>query len=243
MSLLAVIGGSGFYDFPELLDREVLRVETQYSSVNLVKGRLNDTPLVFLNRHSDGHKMPPHKIQYRANISALHQLGVTDIFATNAVGGIAENVPPSTLVIPDQLIDYTWGRESTFFDSFDESMTHIDFTFPFSKPLRENLLNAASKINEPVLDGGVYACTQGPRLETAAEIQRLKGDGNTVVGMTAMPEAALARELNINYASVCFCVNWGAGIGGEISLDDIFQNAESCIGKIQRLLTAAITEA
>jgi 5'-methylthioadenosine phosphorylase len=169
--------------------------------------------MVFLARHGHGHTIQPDHINYRANIYALRELGVTGIVAVGSVGSIHPMLSPGDLVVPDQLIDYTWGRASTFYGSEPGVSMHIDFTNPFSSALRSQLLGVADLLGFNVRDGGVYACTQGPRLETAAEIRRLAGDGADVVGMTGMPEAALAREQGISYASIAVVANHAAGRG------------------------------
>ena len=220
---IAVIGGSGFYAFPDLEQAKARRVRTPYADVHgLVVGMLNGIEVVFLARHGDGHRLPPHKVNYRANIWALRELGVSKVIALNAVGGISKNMCPRAYVVPDQIIDYTYGREHTFADLVSEEINHVDFTEPFSSGLREAILTAAGEEGIPCVPHGVYGCTQGPRLETAAEIRRLANDGCDIVGMTAMPEAGLARELGLHYASISLVVNWGAGISADkILLDEI----------------------
>lgn len=239
MAAIAIIGGSGLSELAGVVDCERLNVDTAYGSVSVVSGRLDNKNVFFINRHGVQHKTPPHKINYRANIAALAELGVESILATNAVGGISEKMWPGQLIVPDQLIDYSWGRESTFFDEFGEELNHIDFTEPFCTRLREALIAACAELGLECEKQAVYACTQGPRLETAAEIQRLQRDGCDLVGMTIMPEAALAKEKQIDYASICFCVNWAAGICDDISMAEIMKNAERCVAIIQRVLRSA----
>ena len=194
-------------------------------SAPVVEGVISGEAVFFLPRHGIGHRLPPHRINYRANIAALADLGAEGIIAVNAVGGIAESAPPGRIILPDQLIDYTYGREHTFFDGNGNDVTHVDFTSPYSGALRSQLCAAADTIGLDVTDGGVYGCTQGPRLETPAEIIRLRRDGCAIVGMTAMPEAALAAELGIDYACCALVVNWAAGIGaGPITMAEIRQN-------------------
>jgi 5'-methylthioinosine phosphorylase len=203
----------------------------------LVHGTLCDRNLVFLPRHGSGHTIPPHKINYRANIWALHHIGVQKVVGVAAVGGIHRDMGPLTLVIPDQIIDYTHGRPHTFFEQDLTHVTHIDFTFPYCEGLRQGLLAAARDLGEPVWAGGTYGATQGPRLETAREVERLERDGCDIVGMTGMPEAALARELDICYACCALVVNWAAGKGeGIISLQEIEDNLRLGMEKVRRLL-------
>lgn len=213
---LALIGGTGLYDFPELEDPERILVETPYGPASgpVVVGRLAGQRVGFLARHGVNHQVPPHRINYRANLWSLNHLGAKRIVGINAVGGITALYPPGTLAVPHQLIDYTWGRVSTFADDASEEVHHVEFGEPYDRELRSALVAAVRRAGLPVVDGGVYAATQGPRLETAAEIERLARDGADVVGMTGMPEAVLARELGVPYACLALVVNWAAGRGG-----------------------------
>lgn len=228
--MLAIIGGSGLSNLDGFEKIEERAVDTPYAGDKVVVNLLafGDAQFAFLPRHGAQHVIPPHKVNYRANIWALSQVGVKQIVAINAVGGIHGKLAPGSFAVPDQLIDYSFGRDGTFFETNLKQVTHIDFSHPYTESLRQQLLHAINqanrqaKIQRSVMDGGVYACTQGPRLETAAEIQRLQRDGCDMVGMTAMPEAALARELNIAYACLALSVNWAAGLSDElISLDEI----------------------
>jgi 5'-methylthioinosine phosphorylase len=211
MNSIAIIGGSGCYGLPELCPQPIAPIETPYGvAPGIISRAENTTPAVFfLPRHGHSHAIAPHKINYRANIWALKHLGVSKILALNAVGSMYS--PPGTWLIPHQIIDYTHGREHTFYDDFSRGINHIEFT----EPLNIKLINALDKLLSTtplkLVASGVYGCTQGPRLETAAEIQRLERDGCTMVGMTLMPEAALAAELSMAYASLCLSVNWAAG--------------------------------
>ena len=223
-SEIAIIGGTGFDQIDELAvtDRKVVRTPFGDPSGILVTGKMARRTFMFLPRHGAEHTIPPHKVNYRANIWALHQCGVKKIIGFAAVGGIDSTLLPGTIVIPTQLIDYTWGRAHTFHDGNTNSVCHIDFTRPYAEKLRKQLLKAAARASVEVRDQGCYAATQGPRRESAAEIDRLERDGATVVGMTGMPEAALARELDIEYACMAIVVNPAAGRGpGEITMEDI----------------------
>ncbi len=213
--LLAIIGGSGLNHLSVLDDTRRQFVRTPYGepSCPLTVGSICGHPMVFLARHGHGHTIPPAEINYRANIYALRELGVTGIIAVGSVGSIHPSMAPGDLVIPDQIIDYSWGRASSFFGTESGVDMHTDFTHPFSEDLRSRLSGVADLLGFHIHEGGVYACTQGPRLETAAEIRRLAGDGADVVGMTAMPEAVLARELKIPYAMLNVVVNYAAGLG------------------------------
>jgi 5'-methylthioadenosine phosphorylase len=176
-------------------------------------GTINQHEVMFLARHGYGHTIPPHQVNYRANLWALHDQGARRVIAATSVGGIRADLVPGTLVVPDQLIDYTHGREFTYFDGKDKAVTHIDFTRPYNESLRRQILTAAKHAGEVCMEGGVHAVMQGPRLETAAEINRLERDGADMVGMTGMPEAALAKELGLAYATIAVVVNHAAGRG------------------------------
>jgi 5'-methylthioadenosine phosphorylase/5'-methylthioinosine phosphorylase len=241
MSRLAIIGGSGFGTLPGLEIRAQRRAETIYgaTSAPVIEGRLSGLDLCFLARHGPEHSLPPHLINYRANIRALADLGVEAVVALGAVGGIGPHCPPGTLCVPDQLVDYTHGRAHTFFEGAESGVHHVDFTEPYARSLRHALLKAAAEAAVDVNAHGTYAVTQGPRLETAAEIRRLQRDGCELVGMTAMPEAALAREAGIRYASLAFVVNWAAGVGdspGPITMDAIHDQIDACAARIARVL-------
>ncbi len=239
MSALAIIGGSGFDVFPDLEVQERKLVETRYgtTSAPLVHGLLNGRPLWFLARHGPEHRLAPHRINYRANIQALADAGCTAIVALGAVGGIHPSCSPGALCVPDQLIDYTHGRAHSFFDDEADGVQHVDFTEPYDESLRQALLAAAAEAGIALRDGGTYGVSQGPRLETAAEIRRMAHDGCDLVGMTAMPEAALARERDLGYATLAFVVNWGAGLSDEaITMAAINAQIERCTDAIGRLL-------
>ena len=239
--MLAIIGGSGFAKLAGLGNarREVVRTPYGDPSCALTHGELDGHPIVFLARHGYGHTIAPHEINYRANVHALKRIGVEQVVAVATVGGIRADCVAGTLVVPDQLIDYTSGRAHTFFEGVDQPVTHIDFTWPYDVAVRQRVLDAARRCGEPVIDGAVYGCTQGPRLETAAEIERLARDGCDLVGMTGMPEAALAREAGLAYASLCVVANQAAGRGvsrGGISLPDIARVLEATMGRVRRLV-------
>ena len=227
MTTLAIIGGTGVTKIQGLEIVEHRAMQTPYGepSAEFIIGKLHNSDVVFLARHGNPHTIAPHKINYRANIRALKDLGVEQIIAVAAVGGITEEMTPGRIIFPDQVVDYSHGREHTFFADNPEMVTHIDFTFPYSTLLRTQLINAATQCIPDFTSHGVYACTQGPRLETAAEIQRLERDGCDLVGMTGMPEAALAKELEIDYAACAIVANWAAGkTEGEISMQEIEKN-------------------
>ncbi|GHD61107.1 S-methyl-5'-thioinosine phosphorylase [Jeongeupia chitinilytica] len=212
--MLAIIGGTGAASLAGLTVRQRLIVRTPYGDPSgpLIVGELAGGSVLFLARHGYGHTIPPHRINYRANIWALASQGAEQIVGLASVGGIGRVFRPGVLVLPDQLLDYTWGRRQTFFDGDDRVVSHVDFTEPYAASLREPLLEAARVLKVSLIDGGVYACMQGPRLETAAEIRRIRRDGGDMVGMTAMPEAVLARELGAAYATLAVVANRAAGV-------------------------------
>lgn len=246
--VLGIIGGSGLDRMDVLRISRMETVSTPYGepSAPLKHGCLQDGPVIFLPRHGDDHAIAPHRINYRANLWALQAAGVRHVVAVCSVGGIAGSLPAGTLVVPDQIIDYTHGREATYFDGIGQPLHHIDFTMPFCDELRTRLLEAGRSIGLDVRDGGTYAATQGPRLETAAEIRRMARDGADVVGMTGMPEAALARELGLCYAMIAVVVNPAAGLGSStqaVSLADIHAVSAAAMQDVCRLLSALVRHA
>lgn len=217
--MLGIIGGTGLTELSNLNIHRRLIARTPYGepSQPLVFGDVDGVEVVFLARHGGGHTIPPHAVNYRANIWALHSVGVCELLAVATVGCIDQQLKPSDIVLPNQIIDYTHGRKNTYHDGIELPVKHIDFTEPYSVEMRQKCLRAAQKVNQPLVEAGVYACVQGPRLETAAEINKLERDGATIVGMTGMPEAALARELGVDYAAICPVANYAAGRGESLS--------------------------
>jgi 5'-methylthioadenosine phosphorylase/5'-methylthioinosine phosphorylase len=243
MAKLAIIGGTGLTQLAELTLTGRQEMDTPYGkpSAPLVFGTLAGREVVFLARHGERHTVPPHQINYCANLWALREAGAEAIVAVAAVGGIRQDMGPGVLAVPDQIVDYTWGRRSTFFEGELEHVTHIDFTWPYDQALRERLLQAGTAAGLAVVADGTYACTQGPRLETAAEIARMERDGCTLVGMTGMPEAALARELELGYACLAVVANWAAGKTQQvITMADIEAALQDGMAKAGRLLTALV---
>jgi len=244
MKRLAIIGGTGLAELKglEITGREASNTAYGEPSGHLVFGRYGQQDIVFLPRHGHKHTIPPHKINYRANIKALHNVDVDRIIAVNAVGGIRSDCGPGRVVIPNQLVDYTFGREHTFYDGRKAmGLEHIDFTKPYSEGLRQILIGVAEQANIDVVRDGVYAATQGPRLETAAEINRYEQDGCTIVGMTGMPEAALAKEAGIDYASCSVVVNWAAGRGQDDIHMDIERYLSEGMDQVKKLLTQLLS--
>ncbi len=245
MSKIAIIGGSGLTSLAGVEIDETRKVDTPYGSPSsaLVFGHFGEKEIIFLARHGNPHVIPPHKINYRANIYALKECDVENIIAVNAVGGISSEMFPGRIVIPDQVIDYTYGRDHTFYEDNLSEVTHVDFTYPYSISLKKILSDACINSDMNVFIGGVYAATQGPRLETAAEINKFEKDGCDIIGMTGMPEAILARELKINYVCLSLVVNWAAGkTEGEISQAVIESNLNVGMGKIKTILEETIKQ-
>ncbi|MCF7964562.1 MAG: S-methyl-5'-thioinosine phosphorylase [Methylobacter tundripaludum] len=242
MTTLAIIGGTGLTQLSDLniLNREQLDTPYGAPSAEFVTGELNGSRIIFLARHGNPHTIAPHQINYRANIWGLKQLGVEQIVAVAAVGGITGEMAPAHIAIPDQIIDYSYGRKHTFFE--DEAVSHIDFTYPYNQKLRSRLISAASAANIKISPLGTYGCTQGPRLETAAEIRRMERDGCDLVGMTGMPEAALAKELDMAYAAISVVANWAAGKSeGEITMEEIERHLHKGMANTALLLKAFVS--
>ncbi len=239
MSKLAIIGGTGLTQIDGLKITGTKTLETPFGqpSADYVFGEINQKEIIFLARHGNPHRIPPHKINYRANIWGMQKLGITEIIAVAAVGGITPTMSPGHIAIPDQIIDYSYGREHTFFADDLEAVTHIDFTFPYNRQLCDCLIKAGKKANLSVSSSATYGCSQGPRLESSAEIIRMEKDGCDVVGMTGMPEAALAKELDINYASLSVVANWAAGkSAGEITMAEIEDNLKQGMADVADLI-------
>jgi len=245
--LLGIIGGSGLSQLGslEVTQRKVARTPYGEPSGALTFGRIAKRDAVFLARHGYGHTIAPHEVNYRANIWALKDAGVTEVVSVASVGGIRNDTWPGALLLPHQIIDYTSGRSGTFFEGAGVPVTHIDFTEPYSRALRARLLKAAARCGEALTDGGVYAASQGPRLETAAEIDRFERDGADLVGMTGMPEAALAREIGLEYAAIAVVANYAAGRGDSaraVALDKIGLVLDESMGRVRRIIGALCEE-
>jgi 5'-methylthioinosine phosphorylase len=240
---LAIIGGTGLYQLAELQDIETHQPVTRYGALSgpIRVGRLAGRRVAFLARHGEGHSVPPHKVNYRANLAALQSLGATRVLALNTVGGIGEGFGPRALACPDQLIDYTWGRISTLCEDEGTDVLHVDFGDPYTPSLRRDVLAAARAAGVAMVDGGCYGATQGPRLETRAEIARMRRDGCDMVGMTGMPEAGLAREFGLEYACLAIVANWAAGAGPVadevITFDEVLANVAAASAGLPALVT------
>jgi 5'-methylthioinosine phosphorylase len=244
--MLAIIGGSGLTNLAnlEITHRQVIRTPYGEPSGPLTFGRIRAQEIIFLARHGYGHTIAPHEVNYRANLWALHSQGVKDVVAVNSVGGIHADLGPGVIALPEQILDYTHGRKHTFFEGSDRPVTHVDFTHPYCEALRQRCVVAAKRVDVPVIEGGTYAAVQGPRLETKAEIDRLERDGATMVGMTGMPEASLARELELCYAALTVVANHAAGRGDSsqaIELAAIYTVLDEGMAKVRRILEAVVT--
>jgi 5'-methylthioinosine phosphorylase len=240
--MLAIIGGTGLTQLAnlEVSHSQVVRTPYGEPSGPLTFGAIRGVPAVFLARHGHGHTIPPHQVNYRANLWALKEHGASEIVSVVSVGGIRSDLGPGKIVVPHQIIDYTWGRMSTFFEN-EAPVKHVDFTEPYTAEMRNRLLSAAKACGEPVVDGAVYAATQGPRLETAAEIDRLEREGADIVGMTGMPEAALAREIELGYAAIAAVVNHAAGRGASargVPLQKIEEVLKDAVGRVRTIIEA-----
>jgi 5'-methylthioinosine phosphorylase len=241
---LAVIGGTGLYKLASLQDAEAVTGGTPYGAPSgpIRVGRIAGRRVAFLARHGEGHSLPPHRVNYRANLWRLKELGAQRVLAINTVGGITERFGPRVLALPDQLIDYTWGRTSSFWDGEGGEVLHVDFGDPYTPSLRRAVLAAAAKSGTALVDGGCYGATQGPRLETKAEIARMRRDGCDLVGMTGMPEAGLARELGLDYACLAVVANWAAGCSAdeEITLAEVLAHVEAASAGLPGLFDALL---
>ncbi|MGQ4659729.1 S-methyl-5'-thioinosine phosphorylase [Lysobacter sp. F6437] len=243
---LAVIGGTGLYQLAELEDVETHQPVTHFGAPSgpIRVGTLDGQRIAFLARHGEGHSLPPHQINYRANLAALQATGAQRVLALNTVGGITERFGPRVLGCPDQLIDYTWGRISTICEEPGSEVLHVDFGEPYTRSLRAAVIGAAADAGVALVDGGCYGATQGPRLETRAEIARMRRDGCDLVGMTGMPEAGLAREMGLDYACLAIVANWAAGAGPEpdevITLQDVLDNVAAASSGLPSLLRALL---
>jgi 5'-methylthioinosine phosphorylase len=239
--MLAIIGGSGLTKLANLEVSRRLAARTPYGDPSgaITCGKVGKSDVLFLARHGYGHTIAPHEVNYRANLWALKDCGADRVVSVASVGGIRNDIWPGMILLPHQVIDYTWGRPSTFFEGPGAPVNHIDFTEPYSRLMRMRLLKAAAATGERITDGGVYAATQGPRLETAAEINRLERDGADIVGMTGMPEAALAREIGLEYAALTVVANYAAGRGDSehaVPLDKIQAVLDEALGRVRRII-------
>lgn len=243
--MLAIIGGRGLTELANLkiTHRQVMRTPYGEPSGPFLFGTLNHHEVIFLARHGFGYTIPPHLVNYRANLWALREQGVTEVVSVATVGGIRADLSPGTLVVPDQILDYTHGRDATFFDSRDMPYSNADFTFPYHPRMRERILQSAQRVGQPCLNQGAYAATQGPRLDSLAEINRYERDGADMVGMTGMPETALAMELELRYATLAVVANYAAGRGDSrhgIKIEQVNATASAAMAQVRSILECVV---
>lgn len=243
--MLAIIGGRGLAQLAnlEITHRQVMRTPYGEPSGAFLFGELNQHEVIFLARHGYGLTIPPHLVNYRANLWALREQGVSEIISVATVGGIRADLKPGVIVVPDQIIDYTHGRDATFFETRDKSYRNADFTFPYCSRLRSRILRSAKMVGQPCVDGGVYAATQGPRLDSIAEINRYERDGADMVGMTGMPEAALAKELDLSYAAIAVVANFAGGRGDSttgINIEKVNVSTGAATDRVRSILECVV---
>ncbi|MGA8862301.1 MAG: S-methyl-5'-thioinosine phosphorylase [Gallionella sp.] len=243
--MLAIIGGRGLTQLANLkiTHQQVMRTPYGEPSGAFLFGTLNQHEVIFLARHGYGHTIPPHLVNYRANLWALREHGANKIISVSTVGGIRPDLKPGVIVVPDQIMDYTHGRDATFFEARDKPFINTDFTFPYSTRLRSHILRSAQAAQQPCMDGGVYAATQGPRLDSIAEINRYERDGADMVGMTGMPETALAKELELDYAIIAVVANYAAGRGDSaagINIENVNATATEAMARVRSILEAVV---
>lgn len=239
--MIGIIGGSGLYDPKIMTDIVEDRIKTPFGEISVFRGRYGSRELVFLPRHGAGHTVPPHLVNYRANIWGLRALGVERIIATAAVGSLRRRLRPGDTVVIDQFLDFTKSRPMTFFDGGEHGVVHIDYTEPYCGEVRRSLLSAAHDAGLRAHDGGCYACMEGPRFETPAEIRMLDRLGADVVGMTSVPEVVLAREAGICYGTAAMVTNFAAGMAGQaLSHQEVLDLMAANTAKLRRLLTGAV---
>ncbi len=243
--MLAIIGGRGLTELASLkiTHRQVMRTPYGEPSGAFLFGTLNEHEVIFLARHGYGHTIPPHLVNYRANLWALREQGVNNVISVATVGGIRADLTPGTIVVPDQIIDYTHGRDATFYDTRDQNYANANFTLPYCPELRGRILRSAGIVQQPCVDGGVYAATQGPRLDSIAEVNRYERDGADMVGMTGMPETALAMELELNYATIAVVVNHAAGRGDNkqgVNMEQVNATANAAMERVRGILECVV---
>lgn len=243
--MLAIIGGRGLTELANLkiTHRQVLRTPYGEPSGAFMFGTLNQHEVIFVARHGHGHTIPPHLVNYRANLWALREQGVTEVISVATVGGIRPDLTPGTIVVPDQIIDYTHGRDATYFDTGDTRYTNANFALPYSPELRGRILKSARLVGQDCVDGGVYAATQGPRLDSIAEVNRYERDGADMIGMTGMPETALAMELELKYATLAVVANYAAGRGDSklgINMEKVNATAAATMDQVRSILECVV---
>jgi 5'-methylthioadenosine phosphorylase len=242
---LAIIGGTGVYRLAGAATGERERVRTRWGEAEVRSGEISGHEVSFLARHGTGHSIPPHRVNYRANVAALKQLGCTAVIATSAVGSLRRDLPPGAFVAADQFLDFTKARTTTFYDGEDEhGVKHVDVTDPYCPNVRRWLIEGGAEVGESCVDGGTYLCAEGPRFETAAEVRLFAQWGADMVGMTGVPEVVLAREVGLCYATLCLVTNLGAGLADEHpSHQEVTELMERRLQALEAVLLAAVARA
>ncbi len=243
--MLAIIGGRGLTQLAnlEITHRQVMRTPYGEPSGAFLFGTLNQHEVIFLARHGYGYTIPPHLVNYRANLWALREQGVSEVISVATVGCIRADLAPGTIVVPDQIIDYTHGRDATFFDTRDTRYTNANFALPYTPELRQRILKSAQLVQQPCVDGGVYAAIQGPRLDSIAEVNRYERDGADMIGMTGMPETVLAMELELRYACIAVVTNYAAGRGDSargINMEQVNASANAAMERVRSILECVV---
>lgn len=238
---VGIIGGTGVYNQSLFSNADEIIVDTAFGSVTMMKCDYKDSMVFFLARHGGGHSVPPHKVNYKANIAALKQVGIEKIIATAAVGSLNKTIPPGSMVVIDQFIDLTRQRPLTFFEGDNGLVVHTDFTEPYCSEIRQAILKAGQNSKQKLVEGGCYVCTEGPRFESPAEIKMMKQWGGDLVGMTNIPEAVLAREAGLCYATIALSTNYAAGISAKpLTHQEVLEIMDQVKPDLDRLLTACL---
>ena len=245
--MLAIIGGRGLTQLANLkiTHQQVMRTPYGEPSGAFIFGTIDQHEVIFLARHGYGHTIPPHLVNYRANLWVLREQGATNIISVATVGGIRPDLKPGVIVVPDQIIDYTHGRDATYFEARDKPFSNADFTLPYSEKLRGSILRGAQTAQLHCINGSVYAATQGPRLDSIAEVNRYERDGADMVGMTGMPEAALAKELELDYATIAVVANYAAGRADsatKINIESVNTTATEAMVRVRRILECVVND-
>ncbi len=238
---IAIIGGTGVYNQSLLNDEHEVTIDTAYGTVTMTAGEHKGRRVFFLARHGGKHSVPPHRVNYKANIAALKNIGVDAVVATAAVGTLRESMPPGSRVLIDQFIDFTKQRSLTFFEEEGDPVVHTDLTEPYCSSIRKAIVNTSRLLSQDMVDGGCYVCTEGPRFETPAEIRMIEQLGGDLVGMTNVPEVVLAREAGLCYATIALPTNYAAGISvTPLTHEEVLEEMERGKAGLDRLLAAFI---
>jgi 5'-methylthioadenosine phosphorylase len=236
--MIGIIGGTGIYDPDFLSESEKIRVETEYGDNEVILGKIGKEKAAFLSRHGSSHNIPPHKVDYRRNIASLKVSGAKRVISINSVGSLADSLPPGSVLIPHDFIDFTKDRAATFYDG---EVVHVDMSEPYCKEIRKTLIECSRQFYPKVFENGVYVCTEGPRFETTSEIRMLRSLGGDVVGMVGFPEVTLAREAGLCYASICTIANYGCGISKKpLTIEEVNSIVTENLWKMKKTLECAV---